>query len=207
MRESRRPIGSPDLSPRVLIPIPRVIILSILSAGLYFYYWAYITWKHYRDQTGETAYPLWHALAFVIPVYGYFRVHAHMRVYGELMLDHGMKTSINPVRAVFTVIIAVGLLETTLLNFWNQTINDPIVLFLSVVISTTTIMWLLASTQNNINRYWESALFAKSPVRVRIGIGEVIFVVIGLLLWIHTALTIISASYRYKTGFGYGGFL
>ncbi|MXX52501.1 MAG: hypothetical protein F4Z35_00640 [Dehalococcoidia bacterium] len=206
MREPHRPVRSPEPSPCVLIPIPRVIILSILSAGQYFYYWAYITWKHYRDQTGETAYPLWHALAFMIPVYGYYRVHAHMRVYGELMLDHGMKTSINPVRAVFTVIIAVGLLETTILNFWKQTIYDPIVLFSFVVISATTIMWLLASTQNNINRYWESALFTKSPIRVRIGIGEVIFVVVGLLMWTHTALIMFSGYYRYQTGFGYGGF-
>lgn len=122
------------------------------------------------------------------------------------MLDHGMKTSINPVRAVFTVSIAVGLIDAAILNFWTQTIYDPIVLLSFVIISTVAIMWLLASTQNNINRYWESVLFTKSPIRARIGIGEVIFVVVGLLMWTHTALIMFSGYYRYQTGFGYGGF-
>ena len=28
----------------------------------YLFYWFYLTWRQYRDHTGDTAYPVWHAL-------------------------------------------------------------------------------------------------------------------------------------------------
>ena len=39
----------------------RVVVMSILSFGIYLWYWFYMTWKQYRDHTGERAYPVWHA--------------------------------------------------------------------------------------------------------------------------------------------------
>ena len=49
----------------------RIVLMTFLTAGLYIFYWMYLTWRHYRDHTGETAYPVWHALALAVPIYQY----------------------------------------------------------------------------------------------------------------------------------------
>jgi len=70
-----------ELSPQ------RILFMTIASYGLYLFYWYYVTWyyvtwKQYRDSTGANAYPVWHALTLLVPIYGLFRTHAHMRVSG-----------------------------------------------------------------------------------------------------------------------------
>ena len=82
------------------IPPTRVVLLTLLSAGLYIFYWMYVTWRHYREHTGDIAYPIFHALTLLVPVYNFFRLHAHIRVYQELMEARGVPTTLNPVRAV-----------------------------------------------------------------------------------------------------------
>ena len=62
-----------------LISPSRIVFMSVLSSGLYSLYWFYKTWSHYRDRTGAVAYPVWHGLSLLIPIYGAFRAHAHMR--------------------------------------------------------------------------------------------------------------------------------
>jgi len=35
----------------------RVVVMSVLSFGIYLWYWFYLTWRQSRDHTGESAYP------------------------------------------------------------------------------------------------------------------------------------------------------
>ena len=88
----------------------RVILMTILSYGLYLFYWFYLTWKQYRDHTGWEASPVWHALTLLVPIYAYFRTHAHMRSFRELMVQANMSCSIDTGLAVL-VVIAVTVLE------------------------------------------------------------------------------------------------
>ena len=190
--------SAPEPSPRVLIPVSRVIILSILSSGLYIYYWFYITWKHYRDHTGDKAYPVWHALSLLVPIYDLFRTHAHMRAYKELMLDRSMTTSISLGWAVFVVFTAGFVGNTTLVGqpvFFGIMNELPVVGASVWIITTVMITLLLATTQNSINKYWEYALFLKSPTRIRIGVGEVIIVIIGLLGWLGLVIIVFSPAW------------
>ncbi|MSQ40942.1 MAG: hypothetical protein EXR55_04665 [Dehalococcoidia bacterium] len=63
----------------VLLSPARIILMSVLSQGLYLLYWFYLTWKHYRNHTGRDVYPVWHALTLLVPIYSLFRTHAHVR--------------------------------------------------------------------------------------------------------------------------------
>ena len=87
----------------------RVILMTILSYGLYLFYWFYLTWKQYRDHTGGEAYPVWHALTLLVPIYGLFRTHAHMRSFSELMIQANMSCSINAGLAVLVIIVIMVL--------------------------------------------------------------------------------------------------
>ena len=40
---------------RYRVPLQRVLIMSVVSAGLYLLYWFYLTWKHFRDSTDRDA--------------------------------------------------------------------------------------------------------------------------------------------------------
>ena len=49
--------------------------------------------------------------------------------------------------------------------------------------------------QENLNGYWDS--LSDSPSQdARIGLGEIVFGIIGVLIWLDSFLTMVSDSYR-----------
>jgi len=88
---------------------PEEALMTFLSDGLYLFYWFYITWQQYRDHTGNQVFPMWHTLSLMIPIYGLFRTHSHMRSFKELMQDAGVFCSIAVGWAVVLVLISTAL--------------------------------------------------------------------------------------------------
>ena len=88
------------------VPEGRVLMFTVLSFGLYLLYWMFLTWKQYRDsvarpqtadeQTEGVQYPVWHALALLVPIYGLYRTHAHMSAFRDLMRAQGLSSTISP---------------------------------------------------------------------------------------------------------------
>ena len=192
--ELQQPLGH-------LIAVRRVLLMTVLSYGLYLFYWFYLTWKHYRDHTRSEAYPIWHALTLLVPIYGLFRTHAHMRSYKELMLNAGLITNISAGWAVVLVLIA-AILDNLSLNlaggitsFGEITQRAAVAMALINAVSILILAGLLVHVQRNINRYWLS-LGNKRLAASRIGVGEVIFGLVGLLAWFDTLASLLSASYR-----------
>lgn len=108
-----------ELPLRNLISTRRIALLTVLSGGLYIFYWHYITWKQYHDhfRADDNAYPVWHALALLVPVYGAFRTRAHMRAYKEAMLQRGVASTIAPWAAV----VAMAFLQLHYHGVWSFT--------------------------------------------------------------------------------------
>lgn len=108
-----------ELPLRNLISTRRIALLTVLSGGLYIFYWFYITWKQYHDhfKADDNAYPVWHALALLVPVYGAFRTRAHMRAYKESMLQRGVAGTIAPWAAV----VAIAFLQLHYHGVWSFT--------------------------------------------------------------------------------------
>ena len=176
------------------IPLWRVLIMSVLSAGLYIFYWFYLTWKHYRDSNYDEAYPVWHALTLLVPIYGLFRTHAHMRTYKELMTWKGMVTTVSPGWAV------AAMLATNILSFFAG-YPDPVVTqaeanftAASLVMSVAIVVWLLLHVQSNLNRYWSHSYGRVTSMGF--SILELAIVVLGLFIWLDIIATVVSDSYR-----------
>lgn len=54
--------------------------LVVTTFGLYAFWWAARTWAQIKAEDGDRRKrPVWHALALVVPIYGFFRFHAHIR--------------------------------------------------------------------------------------------------------------------------------
>jgi hypothetical protein len=157
--------------------------MMVLSYGSYLFYWFYLTWKQYRDHTRTEAYPVWHALALSVPIYGLFRTHAHMRSFKKLMLEAGLSNTISPGWAVVLVLISSAL-------DWAPFKGSLMLFFIPTFISIAAVAGLLLQVQGNLNRYWTSL----GNVRLTdagVGVGEIVLGVTGVLLWIGTMLILV----------------
>jgi hypothetical protein len=146
----------------------RVALACVLSAGLYIFYWFYITWKQLKVTTNDRHYPLWHTLALLVPIYGLFVLYRHLDTIKRLQDIAEIKPTINPGRLLILFIIA-GVLQFR----WNLTWD---------IIGLLLLALFLIATQSNLNVYWEYIHGTKLR-EARIGVGEIVIVLLGLTVW------------------------
>ena len=178
----------------VLISPSRVLVMSVISYGLYLFYWFYLTWKHHRDHTRTEAYPIWHALTLAVPIYGLFRTYAHVRSFKELMAGAGVASSLSAGLAVTLMIVSNALGWASFRLTYGVAPTQSII-FLGIIldlISIGVVVALLMPIQENLNRYWAS-LAGDRVVYARVRTGETVLVVIGVLSWFLTLLALVRA--------------
>ncbi len=165
------------------IPPARIITLTLLSSGLYIFYWMYLTWRQYRDHTGEMAYPVMHALALLVPVYQFFRLHAHIRVYQELMEQRGVPTTLNPLRTVLIYfgVILLGMISLMIPTEPTVTSSQQATYVIISVGQATLLAWIMWQAQTNLNRFWRHRLGMRLG-SLRISVPELALVAVGFLL-------------------------
>lgn len=163
----------------VRLSLVRVALVSILSFGLYIFYWFYLTWKQLADETREDHYPVWHALSLLVPIYSYFRMHRHMAVIEELAADAGLWPSLSAGWAVVLWVVINGLVGVvyTIAGTGAATV----LAILGVGLRTALVVW----AQGSLNQYWKTVKGANLR-EARLGVGEVVFVLFGLFLWVGT---------------------
>lgn len=164
------------------IPPNRVVLLTALSAGLYIFYWMYVTWRHYREHTGEVAYPIFHALALLVPVYNLFRLHAHLRVYQEMMEARGVPTTLNPLRAVliYLGVFLLGMVSFVMPVEETITAAQQAAYVVINVGQAALVAWILWQAQHNLNRFWQHRLGMRLGWKT-LSPMEVIVVALGLV--------------------------
>lgn len=159
----------------------RVAAASVVSSGLYLFYWFYLTWKQLKIATNRQDYhPVWHALALLVPIYGLVIAYRHMRIIKDLATDEGVTTSLSPGGAL-TLLIVGGVLANASVRAslsYGELGVGLILDILSVAILAGMLLW----GQTSLNKYWNK--ISEAQVReARIGVGEVVIIVVGLLIW------------------------
>ena len=178
----------PPLTPEsyaLRLSIARIIILSIVTSGLYVFYWLYLTWKHLQSETGDVHYPVWHALTFLVPVYGLFRIHKHVAVIQAVSQRAGVEALLSPALAV-TMLALYWLMAMLSAN--SASFGTFIILNLIRLALITTV---IVRSQATLNNYW-SSVKGEALARVPLGGGEVKFV--ALVLVMQLTLTIFLGS-------------
>jgi hypothetical protein len=168
----------------VLISPSRIVALSAVTAGLYFLYWLFITWKQLQGETREVHHPVWHALTMFVPVYGLFRLHKHVSVMQELAVRAGIEVSFTPGLAAVLVglYIILGLASTNLQNL-------AVLLVLNLIRFSLIITTMILS-QSALNAYWNKARGA-STQNMPMEAGERAIIMLGIIYWLYTFLVII----------------
>ena len=152
----------------------RIVVLSIVTSGVYILYWLYRTWKQLQPETGDVHYPVWHAATMFVPVYGLFRLHRHLSVIQELAQKREVESLMPPMLGV-TVMSLYWLLA---LVSGNQ--QDPMTILLMSIIGLALVTTLMARAQKTLNAYWTS-LHGDRAVGLPLGMEEIRFLVVVLV--------------------------
>lgn len=190
------PAQAGDDSLAYFISPNRIILLSFLTTGLYTFYWMYVTWRHYRDFTDTPAYPVCHALTLLVPVYQFFRLHAHIRVYQEMMQERGVPTTLRPIRTVGIFLVVIGLVWVAVRLTADPEVGamtgpEQLGYFAANVARVGLMAWILYQAQGNINRYWQHRVgmrLANAPY----SLVEVAMVVLGIINWIGWVVILLN---------------
>ena len=133
-----------------------------------------------------------------VPIYSFFRTHAHMRSFKELMVDAEVETTIRVGWVVALVLISSvldGLSFGLTGGFGNSstvTRGTTVLSALLVIASVAIACGLLLHVQANLNRLWERVKGARQ-IDPGIGVDEVIPIVIGILAWLGTIASVVSS--------------
>ena len=174
----------------------RIILLTILSTGLYAFYWLFVTWRQYRDESGAVAYPVWHALALLLLIYNVFRFHAHFRSYQELMTERGVPNTLNPFRdAMLLVAILVLFLAAVRIapTTGESTLFQQVAYFTLNALRVGIMAWILGQAQPNLNRYWQNRLGTRLATQ-RFTLVELGLVILGLIHWLGWTIVLIDPT-------------
>ena len=160
----------------VRLDIARVLILSVLSTGLYLLFWLYFTWKQLQPETKEPHFPFWHALTLFVPVYGLFRLHRHFSLINELAVKAG-SSSLTPGAGVTLVLLS------NVLAYASLGIKDIAAGLVLTAISTGLTTTALVFAQDGLNSVWLRRN-AAAPQKQGAHWAEVVLPGLGLLGWI-----------------------
>lgn len=164
---------------RLTLGVRRIVVLSILSAGLYYVHWIYRTWGQLARETPDPGpyYPVWHALTQLVPVYAQFRLHRHMDLIRAVALESFPELRLNP-----WVIVAL-LAAATALVFLGVGVTSPVAVLLLIVANVALVTPAMVWPQRTLNRHWV-ATRGRGVRPAPLGVGEMALTVCGLaLVW------------------------
>ena len=172
---------------------PRIFALSVVSFGLYLFYWVYRTWDQYREHTGANVYPVWHALAMLVPIYGWFRFYAHCKAYRDLMEERGVPHNLKMAPILVILIVATAAWSPVPTQWLNSYLGESgIAVMIDLMLDVVSLVGMLVATvmvcriQSNFNRYW-AAVDGELANRARVGRGAMVLAALGAILWFTIA--------------------
>ena len=172
---------------RVKYSLWRVGIFTLLSFGLYYFYWMYVSWKHLAAEMPEKEFhPVWHALSQFVPIYNFVILYQHFCTIRELQEREGVESNLNPGLAVVLLVVVtfISIIAYLLLDRAVAFSFSVMLSFIAIIGEGILVIW----GERNLNEYWERP--GARPVRsAGTGPGEIIITAVGGLI---TALIVIG---------------
>ena len=153
-------------------PLWVVFLLTFGTSSFYFFVHLGLMWREMkRARQDPTMRPLGHALAQIVPFYGWFRFHAHVRTLDEMLTTAGSPIRVSAGRAttMYVIIVLFGLLTSAQLSpTW--------LIFPSFAAYGVFAAW----RQRLLNLYYDRV--APGAIPERIHPAEWVFMVVGGIL-------------------------
>jgi len=149
------------------VPITRLVLLSILSCGIYEAYWIYEHWAHIKRRDGLKISPFWRGTLCV-----FFCLSLFKRIHSDAELRSVQEPQFAPGP------LAAGWIATIIISNGIDLASGPIAIVTSLLVPS---YLFLVPVQNFIN----SATHKREPAQPyhRWSIGHVMCLVLGLAMW------------------------
>jgi hypothetical protein len=161
----------------------QLILLSLLSFGLYEVYWFFRTWRQLKDTKNLDISPGWRTLGLLVPVLNIVLAYKLFRDIKNYAQDLGCNTYSSPGWIVFGYSISNAASLKILMKADN--LADPghrlIIFMVSEIFSLLAIL-LLVKIQNTLNAYW-AGVQSGLIIRPKLTKGEILLLVLGGLFW------------------------
>jgi len=155
-----------------------VAALVFATFDLYAFWWLGRTWWQIKQEDGDKGKrPVWHALAMVVPIYGYLRFYAHMRAIVAIAASPEARAALNPGALTIAWIVVNVLASTTSLV--------PSPLWVSILASALGAA-LIGYAQSGLNAAWLS--LPGGARRARSHPVEWLVLVLGLSIYVSAAI-------------------
>ena len=190
-----------------MIPLGRVFAITMMTHGLYVFYWFYLTWRQYKAHTGKApVFVRWGGeVPLLVPIYVLLQCYAHIRRFRELMTRAGVPTTISPWWSLALVIVHLaadlsdfylsGALRTLMhpgMHYdvvrWQEAISAML-----DVLSVFSALWLVLHVQGNLNRYWEK-VSAGPMTTYGVNMVEIVLCMLGTFGWIGFLSTLFDLA-------------
>lgn len=148
-------------------PISRLVILTVLTFGLYEIYWFYRNWKHLKDYHKLDINPVLRTIGLFVPVLGLVLIYDQLKDIKYYSQAAGIEESFSP-GMILLLIIIFNIFSSLPKPYWMLS-------FLSVL--------PLIVVQRVLNSYWEKEQYGM-PVRSKFSGGEKAILIIGVILFI-----------------------
>jgi hypothetical protein len=145
--------------------------------GLYVIIWAGLHWAEMKRQLkDERMYPVWHALAMLVPIYSFFRFHSNFRVLNELLSTSRSSHRVQPSLVVTTYVLATALVFVT-----EQAGLEMPLAGVNAMAAIAAVSWTIYHGQTGMNAYWDTV--SNVTVDSSVKLWERILLAVGAAMW------------------------
>lgn len=95
------------------LALRKLIIVYILSGGLYMFYWFYKNWLDFNQTHTMNIRPLWRTIGLIIPIWNVYLLFTHFQMVSDYLQKEGIRTHL---RAGISTILLV---QERLNDYWT----------------------------------------------------------------------------------------
>lgn len=160
-------------------PTWHLLLLSVLTSGLYELYWFYKNWRHLKLHRNLCISPGWRTAGLLVPILNFFLIYRQFRDIKSFALELGSETYYSPGKvALGYTFLSVASLAISLYS--AQSTNHSVLLGFTLICFTVALAatLLLMVIQKILNACWATAQ-PHLPLRTNFSRGEILLLVIG----------------------------
>lgn len=149
-------------------PVWQLLLLMVLSCGLYMYVWCYQNWEDLKNTRNWDIRPVFKTLGLLIPVYAFIVLYRQFKNIEEVAEIEGVGIPVRSGWFIFSILISPFFLR----------FGD----YLGVLISVMAILLPFILCQIALNTYWKKLGF-KHSLMGRWNISEAVSIFFGIGVW------------------------
>ena len=176
----------------------RLVLLSILSLGIYDIYWFFRNWKHLKSNKDLNISPGWRTVGLFVPIYNVVLIYRQFRNIRDLARGVGCETYSSPGWLVFVYIflgpmlgrlVASNMLQQEMTSQNVTWFSDLFISIIGLILLVSPRLYALVVVQEALNNFWGEEQ-PGLPTRPKFSRGEIALLVIGGIVWILSVIGI-----------------